>query len=121
MPSFPAGRNALLCALSDWMAAEKRTREASVAPEADTRPASAYLKRLEGWTRRLHSVPKLTTTVRKEAEDAGGDALSRLQWVLQRFRYELRKPPPTDRTDVAAACAVRASREMSSPPIARVT
>ena len=117
VPSFPTGRDALLGALSDWMAAEKRTREASVATESAARP---YLKRLEGWTRRLSSVPRLTKPVRKDAEDAGGDALSRLEWVLQRFRAEIRKPPPTDRMDVAAACAVRASREMSSPPIARV-
>ena len=68
MPSFPAGRNALLGALSDWMAAEKRTREASVATEPDVSPGSAYLKRLEGWTRRLHSVPRLTKPVRKSMD-----------------------------------------------------
>ena len=111
MPSFPAGRDALLAAMSDWMAAERGALEASIAPEVEASSASAYMKRLEGWMRRpLPSVPKLTKRVEQEAEDAGRDALMRLKWVLQRYRDELRKPPPTDRTDVVAACAVRASR-----------
>ena len=67
-PSFPAGRDALLGAMSDWMAAEKRAREASLATELERSRACAYITRLEGWTRPQHSVPNLTKAVKKELE-----------------------------------------------------
>ena len=53
----------------------------------------------------IHAGAAAEAAVKKEAEAAGGDALARLTWVLQRYRAELRKPSPTDRTDVVAACA----------------